>query len=304
MPPRWVVGGIVLAWSVTTALFVSEDVWPRLFPAGPPFRVDIDVELSSQLPPVRWQVIYRQQPIGDLYSGIEYHKEDDTFELYSRFRYLKLDYSISSAQVSILIENWSTRQRISRDGQLRAIFSEGKATLSAGTKDLQGSLSALGKVEGRVREGKLWASCVLDSSLGRWSQEFDPVAVRQGEVLHPLLPLDRITGLKPGGRPWNVTLDDTLDTLVQTSFQKLAAEYPLFRLLLSRPSKPRQLIARTLPQYQNTTWREQDIACVVIEYKNEQDELVARTWVHADDGRVLRQQAFLSGESIELLRSN
>ena len=50
-------------------------------------------------------------------------------------------------------------------------------------------------------------------------------------------------------------------------------------------------------------WNGEAVSCWVIEYRR--DEPVARTWVRASDGKVLKQEAFQKGEvRLTLLRDN
>jgi hypothetical protein len=46
----------------------------------------------------------------------------------------------------------------------------------------------------------------------------------------------------------------------------------------------------------------EDVSCWVIEYRRK--EPVARTWVRASDGKVLRQEAFEKGESLTFERED
>ena len=62
------------------------------------------------------------------------------------------------------------------------------------------------------------------------------------------------------------------------------------------------LVAKVGDSHQTLTWQGQETACWVIEYRRA--EPVARTWVRASDGKVLRQEAFEKGENLTCERED
>jgi hypothetical protein len=60
------------------------------------------------------------------------------------------------------------------------------------------------------------------------------------------------------------------------------------------------LIGEVLSGERILDWHGQDVPCQVIEYRR--DQPVARTWVRAGDGKVLKQEAFYKGETLVIVR--
>jgi hypothetical protein len=68
-------------------------------------------------------------------------------------------------------------------------------------------------------------------------------------------------------------------------------------------SKPKEsLVAQVSDSPRPVTWQGQEHACWVIEYRR--TEPVARTWVRASDGKVLRQESFEGGENLTVERED
>ena len=69
------------------------------------------------------------------------------------------------------------------------------------------------------------------------------------------------------------------------------------------PERKREpLVAEVLSSPETTRWKDEDVSCWVIEYRD-RGEARARTWVRVSDGKVLRQEAFLMGERLAVERS-
>ena len=64
---------------------------------------------------------------------------------------------------------------------------------------------------------------------------------------------------------------------------------------------PKELIAEVSSQTRPLEWGDSEVPCLVIEYRDK-DEVKARTWVHARTEQVLRQEAFLFGQTLSIRR--
>jgi hypothetical protein len=115
-----------------------------------------------------------------------------------------------------------------------------------------------------------------------------PIAVSGGAcVLTPLHPANRIKGLRPGAA-WREPLVDPIK-------DAFAAALPG-----GEPGREVVLNARVLPETRPLTWNGRDAPCLVIEYEGE--HVSARTWVKADDGLVLQQEAEHDGDRLTMRR--
>ena len=73
-------------------------------------------------------------------------------------------------------------------------------------------------------------------------------------------------------------------------------------LRLPEEKKRDSLVARVDSEQQELTVRGASERCWVIEYRRA--EPVARTWVRATDGKVLKQEAFEKGETLSFERED
>lgn len=97
-----------------------------------------------------------------------------------------------------------------------------------------------------------------------------------GSVLMPLHPVSRVSGLRPG-QHWHQPLVDPL----RDSFAALPGT--------------RSLNAYVLPQPQMLKWGTSETSCLVIEYTDDENEPMGRTWVERSTNNVLQQEAILEG---------
>lgn len=99
-----------------------------------------------------------------------------------------------------------------------------------------------------------------------------------GSVLMPLHPVSQISGLHPG-QGWRQPLVDPL--------RDAFASLPGFS------GGVRYLNARVLPQPEMLKWGDSETSCLVIEYTDDENETMGRTWVEQHSDRVLQQEAIL-----------
>lgn len=289
MPSRRVVALIITFWLLTGGYVAYRDLWPVLFASGPP-PAEIDLaDEAAQTIPVRWTIRFSGQPRpGKLVTQMQYNESDDTFTYTNRYTELRYERS----GISVVVPELTTVVLVTRSGNLRRQSMTGRIAIHLGNHPI-GDASA--KIEATVAGGDLFARCEIRSSLGDLTRTLDPVPVPSGQPLNPLLPVNRISGLKPGRR-WVVHESDPLGEAITTLLTEQAGRFGL--KLPARPREP--LIGEVLTELQLLDWNRESVPCRVIEYRR--DEIAARTWVRATDGKVLKQEAFQKGERLTIER--
>jgi hypothetical protein len=292
MPSRRAAAFILAFWLAVTGYVAYRDLWPVLFASGPP-PVAIDLaDEASQNVPIHWVVNWNGKPVGKLVTQMRYVEADDTFRFTTTYRQLRLEMS----GVTVVVPEFTSAVRVTRDGDLREQSADGKLELELhGTK--VGDLTA--KLAGTVTGGQLVATvdASLDAGGGlfrrRLSRTLDPVPVRQGQPLNPLLPVNRLRGVTPGRPRWVVEENDPFKEVVRLVKRELNLPLP------DEHNGP--LIGDVLSASQDLQWHNESVACWVIEYRRD-DEVQVRTWLRTSDGKVLKQEAFAKGDTMTIVR--
>lgn len=310
MPPRWLRFLIVLFWLATTGWLFWHDLRPRWLPGPPPFHIDDveEVQHHDNTPSrISWTV-YRQKQghikpslVFDASTWVERNEEDE-YTLNARLDALK-DARYQPVQVAKIfkIDRITSSYRVNREGHLRGL----EATVRV-RPDWQKS-SLLGKfwqpptaparngfspdqfwlsIWGEVHEHRFFAhgSATLVSASGEHlgaPMQFDLPAVDlsyRGSVLMPLHPISRIRGLRLG-QIWRQPLVDPLRDALPA--------------LPGFSGGVRWLNAHVLRRTQMLEQDGSGTSCMVIEYTNDENEVMGRTWVEEDGERVLQQEAIL-----------
>jgi len=292
MPTRRAVALVLAFWVATAGYVAYRDVWPVLFASGPP-PVAIDLaDEAAQTVPVRWRIYRGDQQVGRLVTQSKYIEADDTFRFTSDYKQLRLEMS----GVTFVVPELTTAVRVTRGGDLREQSAEGKLELYYGDVKLG---DATAKVAGTVVNGQLRTTCEVKAPFpfGNLSKELDAVPVPVGQPLNPLMPVNRLAGVK-SGRRWVVHESDPLDAAINALVREKLGEYGL-----NLPEKePGPLIGEVLSGVRDLDWHGQSVACRVIEYRRE--EVEARTWVRVSDGKVLRQEAYKKGDRFTVERDD
>ena len=290
MPSRLGVVGILLFWIATTGYILYREVGPRWFfdDGPPPLRIDL-VDEAAQAVPTKWSIYRGTQKVGALSSRMEYVAADDTFRFVNQYQRVNFDFE----KVTILIPRLETRVRVTRAGELREQELNGDLEVLVAKVKLGG---ATANVESRVVDGQLVGQCQLTNSpFGNIDRPLDPVPVRAGEVLHPMMPVNRLQDVRPGRR-WTVRVADPLQESMLALFEERAKQSPLLAAAL--PRRQQQEWLAEVSDRPETLERKsgERVECWVIEYRTE--EIQARTWVNVVDGRVMRQEATFMGEHL------
>jgi len=289
MPSRPTIVAVVLFWLATVGWVGYRDVWPRLTASGPP---PVEVELgdeASQLVPVRWNVLRGGQRVGRLTTRMTYQDADDTFRL--THQYANLTFDFGSARV--VFPEVTLTTRVTRGGALREQGMVGRVQIQRRIGDEFVSVGeGRAVVEGEVRDGLFHSRCDIDSPLLKVKRDLDPVPVPDGQALSPLQPVGRITNVRAGQR-WVVHEINPLHDAMSS----------LLKGVVGLPEEKREAFVATVgDRPEPLAWGRDkaEVLCWVIDYRAGESRV--RTWVRADDGRVLRQEASRDGETLALER--
>lgn len=290
MPSRLGVAVILLFWLAVSAYVVRREVVPRYFADTPP-RIDFVLVDELSTTPATWSVYRDDKKVGSVTSRIEHVPTDDTFRFTTKYHGLKFDV----LNVTLSVPSAETVLRVSRDGRLREQNMTGKfeATLAAVAVG-----SAEVAVTSRVEDGHLVGRAKVDIPVfltKPLDEPLDPVPVPDGQVLNPLMPVDRLAGVTPGRR-WTIRQTDPLrDSLQLVAKRVLGKQGGQTKLLDGFAANP-ELLAEVLPDPEPLTRDGQPVACWVIRYESADKQFTARTYVRRTDGQVLRQEASGHGE--------
>ena len=297
MPTRLGVAAVIAFWLATTAVVVRRDIWPRYFGGDPP-AVAIDIaDEATQLAATNWVITRSDEPVGSLRAHMVYVPEDDTFRFVNNYARLRLEVADG---VTLVVPHLTTEVRVSRDGALREQSMRGEMAIQLRGVELG---SAKADVDGVVEGGFLKSHCTIEVPPGAKvpavDRDLDPVPAPGGQVLNPLMPVNRLRGITPGRR-WVVRAVDPLADAAVLLVRELGKDSALVRAIPAPES--RELLAEVGDEPQLIE-REvgEPTPCWVIRYRHG-GEGEARTWVSVRDGRVLRQEAVLSGDSIRFDR--
>jgi hypothetical protein len=293
----------------TTGWLFWHDLRPRLLPGEPPmFNIDLVEEVHKSGNPLKTNWIVERQDrkqsephqVFRASTWVE-RKQEDVYTLRAELDASK-DPNFQPVTVSSLfkIDLITSAYSVTRSGQLHALEATVKVHVKWGSSpllqlfDRQPDLFQKGsstdsislRVWGEVHDQQLFAHCSAsnaseESPVKKPIMQLDlpPAAVSySGSVLMPLHPVDRIPGLRLG-QGWRQPLVDPLSDA--------------FSFLPGISSGVRWLHARVRPQPEVLKLNGGETRCLVIEYTNDENETVGRTWVEEDGERVLQQEAIL-----------
>jgi hypothetical protein len=310
MPPRWMCGIIIGSWLGTIGWLFWHDLLPRWLPGEPPpFHIDDVEEVQKSSGPLRtFWIVERQlkgqakpRSVFQAATWVDYHKETDEYTLNASLDASK-DPKFQPVTVAKLlkIDRLTSTYRVNHPGQLRSLEAKVEVRF-INTEEQDTAEHSLRKffleqlsltrndappdpislcISGEVRDHQFFAHCRADSKYLKKPIQIDlpPVPVSHtGSVLLPLHPVNHIRGLHVG-QSWRQPLVD-----------------PLRDALPGFSSGVRWLNARVLPHPERLDLNGEETTCLVIEYTNDENEPMGRTWVEEDGERVLQQEALLEG---------
>ena len=305
MPSRWLSSLIVLFWLATTGWLFWHDLWPKWRPGEPPpLQIDDveEVQHKDDTPMHVFWNVERQEgqdkpyPVFSAQTWVA-HQGEDVYTFNAKLDATKdPQYRPFYVGKIFKIDKIASAYRVNRDGQLRALeatvtvrpdwekfsflghrFRSPPATAQKNPAAESIELSIWGEVHDR----QFFAHCRAKWQLVEQPMQFDLPAVDvsyTGSVLMPLHPVSHIRGLRLGQR-WHQPLVDPLRDA--------------FAALPGFSGGVRWLNARVLPQPEMLKRDKSEIRCLVIEYTNDENEPMGRTWVEQDGERVQQQEAVL-----------
>ena len=274
MPPRSLTVAIVVFWLAMTAWLVHRDVWPRLAPGEPPpFAVYYADDQQATHPPVRWSAT--QTPAGRPDQATHHVITTNVvYDLRARPRaYVLLATMLPRQLVDNPLQlytfgNLKSSYRVSEEGSLLGF--EVTADSAAGTLNPTGGLRCryAGQVKGDVCELS-WSRHGQAAASGQ--ERFD--VSRIGNVILPLHPVARMTGLSPG-RNWGARVFDPLGSL--TSEPQLTWV---------------QVTVRR--DVETLNWNGKEKRCRVVDYEGDGGSVKGSTWVEVTKDEVLKMEVRL-----------
>lgn len=298
MPSRLVTFLIVGFWLSTLGWFGYREVRPRLHAGDvPPFVIELDDELTSQLPndPTRtadiiWIVYRDDKEIGRAQTRLRYLKNENAFELQSRVVELKLMKNI--VEIPEMINTYT----LTREGELLAMETTGKVRML-------NAFTGEANFRGVIQDGKLirTGTILLPAGFGTVAPQLETIDAPKGSFLNPLHPVPRVKGLRPG-RQWRMQVVNPLGDTVGPAMQAIQERLTPGKqgLKLSLPTGPKFLNAEVLTETAKVRYNGKDHECRIIEYRSENETY--RTFVRVGDGWVLRQESQALGERIVMQR--
>lgn len=297
MPSRPAVAAVVLFWLGTVGYLGYTRVLPWLTAADAP-AVTVSATDETARVKTRWVVTFNGQKAGSVTTELK-ADESDCYTFLAKYTDLKLPIMGATVRVPTA----TTEVTIDRGGSLRRQSMSGSGVFA--TPLLGGEITGSATVASHVVGGELRGraeGAILDFTLP--PTDLPPVPVPSGQVLNPMLPVNRLSGVVPGKR-WTIRqvdpLGDSLKQLLSAVLKKNGLDT---KLLGGGGDGGEELLAEVLTEVEDVPVRrgEESIRCRMIVYRNKDNKEAARTWVSAADGRVMRQQATAGGNTLRLDR--
>jgi hypothetical protein len=309
MPARWLRWIIVLFWLGTTGWLFWHDLGPRWQTGEPPPLLPDDVdEVQSPTPTKIFWTVLRQKdqgtdPVFRATTGVIFDSEDDTYTLHALLEAT----TVQKRQPvyvgkAFRIDSIASRYRVTRAGDLQSLQAIVTVALEVeklipewgslfspllprespkGPRRTSPSEPITLRFWGEVQGSQFFAHCSATGEIVAKPLQFDLPATEvshAGSVLMPLHPVNHIRGLHLG-QTWRQPLVDPLRDA--------------FAFLPGFSGGVRWLHAQVLRRPAPLTLDDNETSCFVIEYTNEENETVGRTWVERDSDRVMQQEANL-----------
>jgi hypothetical protein len=314
MPPRWLCVLIVASWLLLTGWLFYDDLLPRLLPGQPPpVTIDLVEEARTTRLAAAWRVYQDDRAVCTVRTKVE-HPRRGLFEMTAEFPLAEApafaaaavapsDNALTSVVAAVVaarlclsppgserrpghldvgpleVLSLSSVYRVDADGDLLSFEVRLTAApralgelLETGAGNVSGTFGVT--TNGEVRGGTLrltrrWGMADGAPAAEPYAQL--PIA-RGAAVVMPLHPPKRMRGVSPG-QSWRAVLVD-----------------PFATALVGEPVVVR---AKVRAATETVKWNRAEVPCLVIDYEGERAKV--STWVSAEDGTVLRQDATLDG---------
>lgn len=312
MPSRISVALILALWLAAAGWFVRREFWVWWVSDGPPpAQFTLADEASKDGKQVNWSLRRGEELIGWLRTTTQYVPEDDSFTLTSELTTKRIitgengleqikewvPVRLGLFNVDFKIDSLKTGMRVGRDGHMRAFDSQGRMSFR-----LRGAVvSFKANFKGAVQGGLLDADAEFDIvGFQKVEGSFQGLPVRTGTVFNPLQPVDRLEGIEPGRR-WRQPVFDPLAEAFRAVLPKLLGRFAAGKMPLPKAEQRvyrAEVAGGAVPLYEGGEPKYHRI-----DYYD-RDKRVARTWVEAETGKVVRQEATGSGMRLSLWRSS
>ncbi|HEX3148160.1 MAG TPA: hypothetical protein VHR66_08745 [Gemmataceae bacterium] len=295
MPPRPLAAAVIVAWLAAIG-WLAHDKWlPWLRPADEPAFL---VELADEVAPehASWLVYRQDKRIGSAETRLAARK-DGLFEMTSRLR--DLDVKMSLAQVKMPV--FATTRLLTREGELVRLDAHAVLLMTG----LGGDLRVEADIKGHVEGDQFVGTCDFDFGSGKTQQALEPIKLVSKNAFSPMQPMQKYPPLRPG-QTWRVAnldpVTDALEGAVRQIADKLQREALGGKVLIALPKnkRPKELLAQVQSETEEIAHKGKTYTCRIIVFQA--DDVKARTWVDIADGRVIRQEASSSGDTIVLQR--
>ena len=294
MPPRLVVAAVLVGWLAAVGWLAWERWLPWLGPGDPPAFV---VELADEVAPeqANWTLLRGGQKVGAAETRMAPRK-DGRFDLTIRMREFDVTYGPAEVKVPL----FRATRTVSRDGSLVALDLQATLHVRSGGSEEQVDVTAKGQPSG----GEFRGTGRFDVVKSAGDEPLRTIPLTTRNVFFPFQPVHKMPPLRPG-QTWRVSQVDPLSDVVDRAVRKVAPRILAnpFQAAAPLPTyrPPAELLAQVQADTEDVESRRGEARrCWVIAYRA--DEVVARTWVAVEDGRVLRQEATGLGEPVTLQR--
>jgi hypothetical protein len=304
MPPRYLSCIILAFWLATTSYFFYRDLWPRIHPEDkPPFSINLADE--ARTPPLLaawiihhngerigrattlWEVFRNGQTAGEAFTLVRPCDEDGrAFEIYTNIRFRKFTHTIGP--VDLHVRRMDSMYRVTAEGGLLALDTEVLIEVDDGR-----SLTV--HVEGEVENGKLTPKWVANTPIGKFERTTEPVDVSSHHsMLNPMQPWNRLIDVQEN-QTWRIALFDPLADSVSDTVATMVPG-------VASQVQVRYLEAGVLAATEDRRWDNREVACLVIEYRDQDEKVSGKTYVRKSDGLVVRQEATRGADTMALER--
>lgn len=295
MPSRPAVVAVVLFWLGTVGYLGYTRVLPWLTAADAP-AVTVSATDEASRVKTRWVVTFNKQKAGSVTTELK-ADESDQYTFLAKYSEIKFEI----AGFPVRVPTAATEVTVDRAGSLRRQSVSGSGVFSGFGAELTASATVTsvvtdGELRGRV-QGEVPGLFKLDPT------DLPPVPVPSGQVLNPMLPVNRLDGVRPGKR-WTIRRVDPLGDSLKQLLTAVLKKNGIDSKLLGGADGGEELLAEVLSDTDDVPVRrnEEAIRCWVIVYRNKENKEAARTWVSVSDGRVMRQQATAAENTLRLDR--
>lgn len=267
MPPRWLIGIILVGWAVTTSQLLIREFLPTFSSNVPaPILIALADETVGSRTTTRWTIKRDGQEVMRATSGLDY-TELPTEKFLFWMEYNPLPASAGLLNFRILRTEYTT----GRNGFLQGI--QAKMELE-GPPGLP--LSSENFLEGTFEEGKLIRKVTQKLAGSRRQETLSPVPTGNPPMVwFPFMPVWRVARINPGDK-WQVYCVDPLGDMVTAGQGRISGKILNVEVLKG-----------------DAPWKDSPKATVCRRLRVTGDECQMEIWIDPDSGRVMKQEVVL-----------